>query len=387
MRNKFKRILDLKEPIKKKSHFLFGPRQTGKSWLLESQFPKAPTYNLLLSDVFLRLSARPYLLREEIFAGIDTGSIDKSKPVIIDEIQKLPILLDEVHYLIEKTGLHFILTGSSARKLKRTGVNLLGGRAWTRHLCPLVSAEVPDYDLNRILNYGGLPSIYLSEFPEEDLRAYVGTYLKDEIVAEGIARNIPGFHSFLETAASSNGELLNFAAIASDSGVPARTVIEYYRVLEETLIGSVLEPFDGTKKRKAISTSKFYFFDIGVCNFLANSWPVKPRTPFYGKALEHFIFLELLAYLEYKNDHRKLSFWRSTSNFEVDFVLGGDTAIEVKSSDRISPRHLKGLHALAEDIHLRKSIIVCTERTPRKIGAVLALPVRQFLKMLWDGGV
>ena len=375
----YERFLDLKKEASRKSLFLFGPRQTGKTSLLKEIFPKSPYYNLLLSDMFLKLSQRPQLIREELLA---LGA-KSSQPVIIDEIQKLPVLLDEVHDLIEQ-GHRFILTGSSARKLKRGGANLLGGRARMQHLFPLVSHEIPHYDLLRILNYGSIPSVYNSSSPLEDLEDYAGLYLKEEIQAEGLVRRIDSFSRFLQVASLYNTELVNFANIASDCGVPARTVSEYFSILQDTLIGYLLEPFTKSKKRKAIATAKFYFFDVGVSNMLAGRRGIKPKTELFGKALEHFIFTELKAYLAYTNDRRPLNYWRSTSGYEVDFLLGDEVAIEVKGSEMASERHLSGLTALSQEMKFKKKIIVSLDKSPRKIKDVEILPVSVFLEQLWD---
>jgi len=377
----YPRLLSLKNEAKKKNLFLFGPRQTGKTTLLKKEFPDSPFYNLLLADVFFRVSQRPQMIREELLAA----STSLKQPVIIDEIQKLPSLLDEVHYLIEEKGLKFILTGSSARKLKRGGANLLGGRAWTRHLFPLVSREITDFDLMRALNFGCIPSIYESAQPEEDLAAYVGNYLQEEIVAEGLTRKIENFSRFLQTASLANAELINFSNLASDAGVPPRTVIEYFGILQDTLIGYLLEPFTRSQKRKAISTAKFYFFDVGVCNFLAGRRGIKPKTELFGKSFEHFIFTELKANLSYRKDRRPLTFWRSKSGFEVDFLLGDEVAIEVKGSDMVSEKHLTGLKALAEEIRLKRQIVVSLDPKPRKIKNIEIMPVGNFLRRLWDG--
>lgn len=379
----YQRILDLRTDVQSKSLFLFGPRQTGKTHLLKKHFPDSPFYNLLLADVFYRVSQRPQIIREEI---IEAGS-KLIQPVIIDEIQKLPIILDEVQNLIEDARVKFILTGSSARKLKRGGGNLLGGRAWTRSLHPLTTAEIPDYNLDRILNYGALPVVYDSSQPEEELAAYIGNYLKEEIQAEGLTRKIENFSRFLQTAALTNTELVNFTNIANDAGVPARTVSEHFTILQDTLIGMLLEPYTRTKKRKAVTTAKFYFFDIGVCNFLAGRKDIKPRTELFGKVLEHFIFTELYACLSYKKDRRPLTFWRSKSGYEVDFLIGDEIAIEVKATHMVTEKHLAGLRALSEDVNLKKKIVVSTDTAPRKIGDVIVLPIRKFLSRLWSGEI
>lgn len=379
----FNRFFDPINESKKRSFFLFGPRQTGKTFMLSRLFPNTPYYNLLLSDVFFQLSQRPMRLREEIAAHRQRDTLNQ--PVIIDEVQKLPLLLDEVQYLIDTFKIHFILTGSSARKLKRGGANLLAGRARTHLLFPLVTEEIPDFNLSRALNVGTLPSIYLSEEPLEDLRAYCGTYLQEEIQSEGAVRRIDNFSRFLETAALSNGELLNFENVARDCAVPPRTVREYFYILEDTMIGSMLKPFRRTRKRKTVSSAKFYFFDVGVGNVLAKRTNIMPKTDSYGKVLEHFIFTELRANLSYTNDQRELSFFRTTGGQEVDFVVGDDLAIEVKASDNITDRDLRSLQLLNEEIPFRHRIMVSTERTSRRIRGIEVLPVLTFLKRLWQG--
>jgi uncharacterized protein len=377
----FKRLIDLHAIIERKSVFIFGPRQTGKSFFLKNTYQDAVYYDLLKTDLFFRLSANPSLIREELVA------LKEKKLVIIDEIQKLPVLLNEVHYLIENYDIKFILTGSSARKLKYGAANLLGGRALTRHLFPLTSAEIPNYNLERIINFGSLPAFYTSPDPYEDLESYVGTYLKEEIVAEGAVRKLEHFARFLRLAALCDTEMLNYSNIASDLGMPAKTIREYFRILEDTLIGSMLEPFTKTVKRKAISTAKFYFFDIGVSNILAERSYIKLKTELFGKAFEHFIFLELTAYLHYSRNRNKLTFWRSKAGHEVDFLIGDKIAIVVKGTNRVSSKHLKGLMALAEDIDLRQRIVISLDPVLRKIDNITIYPYREFLEKLWDNEI
>ncbi len=380
----YERIIKLSE-INRKSLFLFGPRQTGKSMLLKKLFPEAPYYNLLLSTQFLKLSQAPSILREELLAQYPEAL---KHPIIIDEIQMLPALLNEVHALIEEFGFRFILTGSSARKLKRGAANLLGGRALEKFLFPLVSAEIPNYDLKKIINYGLIPSIYNSLDPQEDLYSYIGTYLKEEVQAEGLIRGVENFSLFLEKAGLINGELINFANISNDLGVSAKTVKEYFLILQDTLIGSLLLPFKETTKRKAISTAKFYFFDVGVANTLAHRKLVENKSELFGKCLEHFIFTELRAYLSYSKDRRVLSFWRSTNGQEVDFLIGNEIAIEVKASDRISEKHLKGLIALNEEVPLKTKIIISQDSAPRLLkGDIWVYPVKDFLHKLWNNEI
>jgi len=374
----YNRVLDIQTTIQRKSLFLFGPRQTGKSFYLKYHYKNCHYYDLLKTDLFFRLVSNPSLLREEVLADPD------NKIIIIDEIQKLPILLDEVHFLIEEYGKKFILTGSSARKLKYGASNLLGGRALTRHLYPLVSIEIPNYDLQRIINFGSLPAIYDSPEPIEDLEAYVGTYLKEEIQAEGAVRKLEQFSKFLNLAAISNTEIVNFSSIGSDIGLPAKTIREYFRILEDTLIGVLLEPYSKTIKRKATTKAKFYYFDIGVANILANRFSIKPHTELFGKSFEHFICLELHAFLDYNKIRQPLTFWRSQSGYEVDFLIGDSIAIEVKGSAMVKEKHCRGLNALAEELKLDKKIIVSMDPHKRLLGDIEIIPYREFLQSLWD---
>ncbi len=377
----FSRILELEALLQHSSLFLFGPRQTGKSTLLRTLFPQAKFYDLLEADTFRELSAAPEIIRQRLRP--------EERLVIIDEIQKLPLLLDEVHLLIERNKtLRFILTGSSARKLKRGGANLLAGRALTLSLHPLVAPEVDFVLLPERLNIGSLPAILTSLIPAELLRAYVGTYLQEEILAEGLVRNIGSFSRFLSTAGLTNGEQINFTAVGGDTGIPPRTVREYYTVLEDTLVGYLLPCFQHTRKRKPVSTPKFYFFDVGVANTLAKRGKVEPGSEMFGRALEHVIFLELRAYLDYRRLDQPLTYWRSRSQFEVDFVIGNKVGIEVKGKSLVNKRDLRGLRALSEDITLRQKIVVSLEREPRVVeGGIEVLPVELFLRRLWDGAI
>lgn len=377
----YNRVLDIQKIIQRKSLFLFGPRQTGKSFYLKHHFKNSLYYDLLKTDLFFRLTSNPSLLREEILADRE------NKIIIIDEIQKIPILLDEVHFLIEEYGRRFILTGSSARKLKYGASNLLAGRALTRHLYPLVSKEIVDYDLERIINFGTLPAIYDSPEPIEDLEAYAGTYLKEEIQAEGAVRKLQQFSKFLNLASITNTEILNFSSIGSHLGLPAKTIREYFRILEDTLIGILLEPYTKTTKRKATTRAKFYYFDIGVANILANRLSIKPHTELFGKVFEHFICLELHAYLNYNKIRKPLTFWRSKSGYEVDFLIGDNIAIEVKASAMVKDKHCRGLNALAEDLDLEKKIIVSMDSNRRQLGDIMVIPYREFLHLLWENNL
>ncbi len=374
---KLERTIDLSF-TNKKSCFLFGPRQTGKSTLLKSLFPYSPFFNFLSSDLFLKYSKRPSVFSEEVRA-----IKDKSRPIIIDEIQKIPAILDEVHQLIED-GYLFILTGSSARKLKRGGANLLGGRARERHLFPFTSFELKDFKLEHVINFGSLPSIYFSDDPHDDLTSYSGTYLKEEIQAEGLVRSLPYFSRFLEIAAVCNSEQINYAAIASDVGVSAKTIKSYFEILEDTLIGEILNPYSKTKKRKAVSISKFYFFDVGVANNLAGRFNIEKKSELFGKCFEHFIYCEIRSFLAYTNDKRKLTFWRTTSQREVDFIIGDDVAIEVKGTELVTSKHMKGLLAIAEEVQFKHLIIVSLDSHERVVNSnIQILPYQIFLRRLW----
>ncbi|MDI6794480.1 MAG: AAA family ATPase [bacterium] len=370
------RQLNLLADIKKKSFFLFGPRQTGKTHLIRTTLSGYKYYNLLATDVYLRLSQSPKRLREEITKN--------DKIVIIDEIQKLPILLDEVHLLIEERGINFLLTGSSARKLRRKGVNLLGGRARTRHLHPFIFRELGDhFDLTKALDIGTIPSIYLSDSPHEDIEAYIGTYLTQEVAAEALVRNIPAFSRFLLVAGTCNGQIINFSNIASDAQVPASTIQEYFGILRDTLIGDELPAWKHSIKRKPLSTSKFFFFDIGLVRFLQNRQGLKPGSPEYGEAFEAYLYHELRAYCDYTRQDT-ISYWRSKSGFEVDFILSDRTAIEVKAKTNIADKDLRGLKALQEEALLDSYIVVCLEDNPRVKDGISILPWQVFLDYLWQ---
>ena len=312
------RKLNLASLLAKKSFFLLGPRSTGKSSLIEDQLASdSIVIDFLKGDLFLQLSSKPWEL-----AAIIKAADQDFKYVVIDEIQKIPALLDEIHHLIEKQGLRFLLTGSSARKLKKGGVNLLAGRAWSAELFPLLKQEIPDFDLNRYLLYGGLPQVYLSEEPHEELNAYINTYLKEEIQEEALVRKLQSFARFLELSALTSGDMINFASLSNDVAIPASTIRGYYTILEDTLIGFILPAWTKSIKRKAISTAKFYYFDVGVRNKIAGIKSIEPHSDQYGQAFEHFIAMELRAYLSYLRIDKKLSYWQAHNGQEVDFMIG-----------------------------------------------------------------
>lgn len=385
---KFNRNLLIDLPIGQ-SAFLLGPRKTGKTYYLKSMFPDSVYYDLLNTDVYLDLLKTPKLLREELLA------LDKEKskhPVIIDEIQLVPLLLNEVHWLIENTDFYFILCGSSARKLKKQHANMLGGRAWRYDLYPLSFSEIPDFDLIRALNHGLIPSHYLSQRPQKSIRSYISTYLKEEIVAEGIDRNLPNFSRFLDAVSFQIGELVNFTKIASDCGVKSRVVKEYYQILIDTFLGYFLPPFSKSTGRDSISsTPKFYFFDIGIANTLSKEVINQLKGATAGKSFESFIFQELIAWNSYLERDLEFSFWRTKSGLEVDFIVGkAEAAIEIKISDAINKKDLKGLITFAEENNTTKLFLVCNESRKRQITIedsdkkIIIYPWKLFLADLWD---
>lgn len=385
------RKIDIKSNIKEMSILLLGPRQTGKSTYLKNElgidFFKI---DLLEPETFRDYQKNPSLLKQIVAAT-------KKKLIVIDEIQKIPELLDVVQTILENNSeLRFLLTGSSARKLKKTTTNLLGGRAYPMFMHPITTNEYLnsdlDYDLNKLIQYGGLPSVLTSAQPLKRLKAYIGIYLQEEIKAEGYVRNLIDFSKFLDIAALTNTEQLDYANVASDVQINARTVSSYYQILQDTLVGYLLEPYTKTKKRKAMVTPKFYFFDVGVANYLCGRERVVAGTPEYGKAVEHLVFTELLAYNHYSEKELKIYYWRSTSQFEVDFLIQ-DTkkrwiAIEAKASGRISKDDFKGINALSEDLKIERKIIVSLERDHRLTDDHFEIfPLQKFLDQLWKNKI
>ncbi|HEX5011615.1 MAG TPA: AAA family ATPase [Planctomycetota bacterium] len=370
------RLPDLAAWTAKKSCFLFGPRQTGKTFLIRSTLPEVRVYDLLDSAVWLALSQHPGRLAEELTS--------RDKLVVIDEVQRMPLLLNEVHRLIEERGTRFLLTGSSARSLRRGGVNLLGGRARVHHLHPLSCRELGErFDLNRAIERGLLASIYFSDDPRADLDAYAGTYLQQEIVAEGATRNAAAFSRFLRVAALCNATMINFTSIASDAQVPRTTVYEYFEILKDTLLIHEVPAWQASRKRKPLVTSKFYFFDVGVVSALQGRL-VKPGTPEFGPAFETWILHELLAWRDYASGET-VSYWKSTSGFEVDFVIGDHTAVEVKAKGAVSAADLRSLRAIKEERKLKRYVCVALEKRRREIEGVSVVPWREFVDGLWRG--
>ena len=383
----YKRILAL-ALSDRETCFLWGPRQTGKSTLLKQLFPGAKSYDLLLSGEYQRLLRNPGILREECLAD-DRLHNRKALPVIIDEVQKVPTLLDEVHWLIENLGIRFVLCGSSARKVKRGRANLLGGRAVRYELHPLVYPEIEDFSLTDALNRGLLPRHYPSPHFHRLMESYAGDYLREEIAAEALTRDIPAFGRFLEVAAITNGELVNYANIASECGVSAPSVKEYFQILEDTLIGKMLPAYRKRAKRRIIAAPKFYFFDLGIVACLTRRGKVLPGSELFGKAFEHFIWMEISAHSSYSEQYYPISYWRTSSGIEVDFILGDhEIAVEVKSSQMVTDRHLQGLRAFREDYEARRLIVISMDPRPRKTAdGIDILPWDEFLRRLWGNKI
>lgn len=370
------RTLDLPDLLQNKSYFLFGPRQTGKTFLVHRTLKRARIYDLLDTLVYLALSQNPGRIAQEL--------TPQDKIIVIDEIQRLPILLNEVHRLIEERGIRFLLTGSSARKLRRGGVNLLGGRARTKYLHPLSYKELGvRFELSRAVKRGLLPSIYFSEDPRADLQAYTGLYLQQEIVAEGLIRNIPAFSRFLRVAALCNGKIVNFTNVSNDAQVARTTVYEYFEILKDTMVLHELPAWRKSKKRKPLASSKYYFFDVGVVGELQGR-EFRPETPEFGEAFETILMHELLCFRDYVSGEA-FSFWRSSSGFEVDFIIGDHTAVEAKAKENLSLHDIKSLRMLAEEKKLRRYLCVCLEPRSRRIDNVVVLPYKEFLEALWSG--
>jgi len=375
------RLLNLDKLIKQKSCFLFGPRGTGKTFLIRQQKHASHfSIDLLKSDIFLRLKSNPSLLESMI-------DLESAEKVLIDEIQREPLLLNEVHRLIEEKQLHFLLTGSSARKLKKEHANMLGGRASIAHLFPFTWKELSgakQFDLRRILQYGGLPRVYLSEDPRQELYDYIDSYLREEIQGEALVRNLPVFNNFLRLAALSSNQLINYSNIANDLGVAVNTVKEYFQILDDTLVGFRLEPWRRGKKLKTVATSKYYLFDMGVCQILQSL--AEDTPPQSGTSFEHFVINEVRAYVSYSRLRVDLAFWRTQNQDEVDLIVGDHTAIEIKSAKKVSERFLSGLIKIEAEHSWKNRILVSNDPMNAKhTSGVLLLHWETFFRNLWNG--
>lgn len=373
----------------KESFFLWGPRKTGKTFLIKHLYPNIHRIDLLNTDSFAKYSIRPALLREECLARLESDPTS-SRFVLIDEIQKIQQLLDEVHLLIEDHHFVFGMCGSSARKLKRGHANLLGGRAVRYELRGLTFPELESkFDLTRLLNRGYLPSHYLSDNYRKLTNSYINEYLKEEIAAEGLVRNLPLFSDFLRAAAFSDTEIVNYSNIASDCGVSGKTVKEYFQILQDTLIGEFLPAYTRRAKRKVIHSPKFYYFDVALPNLLTRRGELQLGSEMAGKAFENWLFHELKSFIVYKEKSDFLSYWKlADSGREVDFIINDcEVAIEVKGVAKVRPDHLKGLRELKkEHPPVKKLLLICLEESPRLTeDQILILPYRDFLQSLWQG--
>ena len=377
----YHRIFDIENRLDE-AMFLFGGRQTGKSTLLNERFPKAVYIDLLKSDVRNRFKQHPEEFRESLLR------YPPETLVIVDEIQKVPDLLDEVHWLMVEKGLWFILSGSSARKIKKSGANNLGGRAIPETLFPLVSAEIPDFDLERAVQNGMIPRHYMVANARNRMRAYIDLYLKEEIIEEVLVQNVDEFVRFMEVAAIMDGEILNYENVASDCEVSANTVKAYYKILVDTLLGFEVPAYRKVIKRKLYKSPRFYYFDVGVVNHLTKRYHLAPKTPEYGHAFEHLIMQEIVAYLGYTNSDEELTYWHTYENLEVDAVIGdARVAIEIKSKEHIDHDDKKGVTEFAKEHPDTKQIIVSRDRISRRSGDVDLYYVTDFFKALWAGEI
>ena len=377
----YKRIFDIKGQLDE-AMFLFGARQVGKSTLLKERFPNAIFYDLLKSETRRRLSRNPEVFREAL-ASKPEGTL-----VIVDEIQKIPDLLDEVHWLMVEKKLHFILSGSSARKLKRSGANTLGGRAQPRTLFPLVWAEIDDFEIDKAVQNGMIPRHYTINNATDRLEGYVNIYLKEEIQEEALVQNIDIFERFMEVAAISDGEMINYENIASDCGIAAKTVKAYFQILKDTLIGYEIPAFRKVIKRRLVQAPRFYYFDVGLTNYLLGRNSLKRGTTDYGHAFEHLVMQEIIAYHGYSRSRETISYWHTYTNIEVDAVIGdAKVAIEIKSCEEVKTKHKAGLKAFKEEHPEARLMLVSLDPITRLSDDKELVYVTDFFRMLWNGEV
>jgi len=385
----------LSPPFGRKSFFLFGPRQVGKSTMVKMALAekKYVDINLLKSETLLRYKASPDLLRREMEFQLKR---EDSLIVFIDEIQKAPALLDEIHYLLEeyKNRLFFILTGSSARKLKRSSVNMLAGRAWEFFLFPLTHLELggPLFSLDDMLLKGSLPPIVNEDLTDcfRTLRSYTNTYLKEEILDEALVRNIPAFSKFLTIAADQSGEVVNYSNIARETGVSSKTVQGYYQILEDTLITLKLEPYLKSARKRLVRHPKYFLFDPGVINSICGrTTPESIKAPrIYGRLFEHFVILEMFRILSYWEVNCRFYHWRSAHGAEVDLVVEKDSelwAIEIKSNPVVHSRDLRGLQSFAADYPSARALCVTTAEQPYLAGNIEVIPWQMLFESDWLG--
>lgn len=384
----YQRLLQIKGP-KEQSYLLWGARQTGKSSFLRSHYPNSIYIDLLNSEQLLLYTKSPEHLREKLCA-----CQPEQFPVIIDEIQKVPQLLNEVHWLIENQQIPFILCGSSARRLKHESTNLLGGRAWKLGFYPLVSQEIPEFDMLKACQHGLLPKHYLADsaYIERYLQAYVDVYLVEEIRNEALVRNLASFARFLDVAGLTSGDMINMNNVARDCQAQRNTIQGYYQILVDTMLGYFIYPFHKKVRRDAItSMPKFYLFDIGIANYLARRTVNSLKGAAAGRAFEHIILMELIAYKGIHQKRFNIHYWRTKSGLEVDFILDDAAlAVEVKISQYVKKEDLKGLKAFCEEFPSTKALVVSQDSEARRITfangqTVDIIPWQDFLKQLWAG--
>lgn len=374
------RKFQLQKELVDGSIFLFGARQTGKSTFLEQQLGNAINIDLLDSELRIRFTMQPSLLYD-MLQDKEPGTI-----VVIDEIQEAPMLLNEVHRLIQRKKLKFVLCGSSARKLKRKGYNTLGGRAVPCFFFPFTSNELDDLDLDKALLYGMLPPHYLAKNPRRLLAGYIDIYLSEEIKEEALTRHIDVFQRFLTVAALTSGEIVNYSNIAADCGVSSKTIKEYFSILEDTLIGYTIPAYTKSIKRRVKQSPKFYYFDVGIYNFLMNRTSLSAGTPEYGHAFEHFVVQEIKAYLSYTHSDKTMSYWQTYSGKEIDLVIGdAEWGIEIKSADEIQPRHLSNFKDYQDEYPDSRCIVVSRDKLTRRNGNIEIVYIHDFLKQMWNG--
>ncbi len=360
------------------SFFLFGPRGTGKSTWLKEAYPDAFWINLLDPETFRFFLAAPEKLKPAL------EEHPKQKTVVIDEVQKIPELLNVVHAMIEeKKGFQFVLTGSSARKLKKEGVNLLGGRALLRHMPPFFAEEIePIFQLSRNIRLGMLPLVLDSSMPEEILKAYVGIYLKEEVQAEGIVRNLGDFARFLETMSFSHAQVLNTSNISRECQISRKTVDSYLIILQDLLLSFQLQVFHRKAKRALVQHPKFYYFDSGVYYFLKPSNLYDVATEKEGPALEGLVAQHLKAWVDAQKEMHQLHYWRTSSKVEVDFIVSGPNcflAIEVKNSSTVHPGDLRGLEAFCKDYPEATPLFLYRGKHRIKEKGISCIPAEEYL--------
>lgn len=370
------------------SAFFWGARRSGKTTLLKRRFPRSARFDLLDTRLMLEFTRSPGTLADRIRA---LEPEQRNQPILIDEVQKVPSVVGEVHRLIEEDGRSFVLCGSSTGKLGHGDGNALGSRALRFDLHPLTWPEIPDFDLLRALNRGLVPAHYDSPSAGEALAAYVDDYLREEIFEEGLTRNAPGFARFFDALSLCHGRMVNHSDIARDCGVTSKTVKKYFRILVDTLVGVLVEPFSHRGSRAVITKApKFYLFDVGVAGHVMGRRIARPAGEDFGRALVHFILMEILAYRAYSSRDFPVRYWRTRSGVECDFVLGTDgaTVVEVAGAGRVGRRELRGVRAFAEEHRPRQAFVVCNEGVPRRTeDGIWILPWALFLEGVWGGEV